>query len=35
LGLYIVKNLVEEALGKIEVTSKEGEGTTFSVYLPI
>jgi PAS domain S-box-containing protein len=35
LGLYIVKRLVEEAKGKIEVDSKEGEGTTFSVYLPI
>ncbi len=35
LGLYIVKNLVEEAKGRIEVSSKEGVGTTFSVYLPI
>jgi PAS domain S-box-containing protein len=35
LGLYIVKNLVEESLGKLEITSKEGSGSTFSVYLPI
>lgn len=34
LGLYIVKKLIEEAKGKIEVSSKEGEGSTFSVYLP-
>lgn len=35
LGLYIVKNLIEEAKGKIEVSSKLEKGTTFSVYLPI
>ena len=35
LGLYIVKNLTEEAHGKFEINSKEGEGSTFSVYLPI
>ena len=35
LGLYIVKSLLNEAHGKLEVTSKEGEGSTFSVYLPI
>ncbi len=35
LGLYIVKKLVEEANGKIEFSSSVGQGTTFSVYLPI
>jgi signal transduction histidine kinase len=35
LGLYIVKNLVNESSGKFEVTSKVGQGTTFSIYLPI
>lgn len=35
LGLYIVKKLAEEANGKVEVSSKEEVGTTFSVYLPI
>jgi K+-sensing histidine kinase KdpD len=34
LGLFIVRRLVESHGGKIEVESKEGEGTTFRVYLP-
>lgn len=33
IGLYIVKKIVENAGGKIEVQSKVGEGTTFSVYF--
>jgi signal transduction histidine kinase len=34
LGLAIVKNLIEAHRGAIEVTSREGEGTTFKVLLP-
>jgi PAS domain S-box-containing protein len=33
VGLYIVKRIVENSGGKIEVTSKEGKGSVFSVYL--
>lgn len=35
LGLYIVKNIVEGHGGKIAVASKEGEGTTFTITLPV
>ncbi|MFQ5753110.1 MAG: PAS domain-containing sensor histidine kinase, partial [bacterium] len=35
LGLAIVKKIVDEHKGRIEVTSKQGEGTAFFVYLPI
>ncbi|MBU1985708.1 MAG: HAMP domain-containing protein, partial [Proteobacteria bacterium] len=35
LGLSIVYAIVKEHGGYIEVTSKLGEGTTFSVYLPV
>jgi signal transduction histidine kinase len=34
IGLYIVKRIVENAGGKIEVESSVSIGTTFSVYLP-
>lgn len=33
VGLYMVKRMVENAGGRIEVESELGEGTTFSVYL--
>jgi two-component system sensor histidine kinase PilS (NtrC family) len=34
LGLATVYRIVQQNEGAIEVTSKEGQGTTFSVYLP-
>ena len=34
LGMSIVQRIVEEMHGSIQVESKVGEGTTFSVYLP-
>lgn len=34
LGLYIVGKLVELMHGRIKVTSKVGEGTTFTIILP-
>ena len=34
LGLFIVKNLVDAHGGRIDVTSRAGEGTTFTVHLP-
>ncbi|CAN5380763.1 hypothetical protein BH23BAC1_BH23BAC1_05070 [soil metagenome] len=33
IGLYIVKSIVENKEGKIEVGSKKGEGTTFNIYF--
>jgi signal transduction histidine kinase len=34
LGLYILKRSVDKLLGKIELNSKEGAGSTFTVRLP-
>lgn len=33
VGLYIVKRIVENSGGKIEVESEVGKGTTFTIYL--
>ncbi|HEX8549120.1 MAG TPA: PAS domain-containing sensor histidine kinase [Cytophagaceae bacterium] len=33
IGLYLVKRIIDNAGGRIEVESKVGEGTTFRVYL--
>ncbi len=35
LGLYISFGIIEKHQGKIEVSSEEGKGTTFTIYLPI
>ncbi|MBN8651795.1 MAG: sensor histidine kinase [Cytophagales bacterium] len=34
LGLYILKRSVDRLKGKIKITSKEGEGSTFTIQLP-
>ncbi len=34
LGLSITHRTIEQHNGKIEVATKEGEGTTFKIYLP-
>jgi signal transduction histidine kinase len=34
LGMAIVKELIEKHDGRIEVTTKEGVGTTFNLYFP-
>ena len=35
LGLYIVRRLVERAGGVLRVESREGQGTRFTVWLPV
>jgi PAS domain S-box-containing protein len=35
VGLYIVKRIVENAGGQVEVESEVGKGATFNVYLPV
>jgi signal transduction histidine kinase len=35
LGLSIVKHIIEAHQGKVTVRSKPGNGTTFTIYLPI
>lgn len=35
LGLVISKEIIEKHFGKIEYNSVEGEGSSFSIYLPV
>lgn len=35
VGMYIVKRIMENASGKIEVESEEGVGTSFKFYFPV
>jgi len=34
VGLYVVKEIVTRHGGRIDVTSIEGQGSTFTVWLP-
>ena len=34
VGLYMVKKMVENAGGRVEVKSRLDKGSTFTVYLP-
>lgn len=34
LGLYIVEDVINKLKGRVELTSKEGEGTTFALEIP-
>ena len=35
VGLYLVKRIVDNAGGKLQVDSQEGKGSTFKIYLPL
>ncbi len=35
LGLFICRELIKQMGGRIEVKSKQGEGSRFTVYLPL
>jgi signal transduction histidine kinase len=35
LGMAIVKKVIDDHKGKIEIDSVMGKGTTISIYLPI
>ena len=34
IGLYLVRQIAEGQGGYVKVSSKTGEGSTFSLYLP-
>ena len=35
LGLAIAKWIIDEHRGSVEVRTREGEGTTFTIWLPV
>jgi len=35
IGLFVVNEIVELHGGRIDVTSTEGKGSTFTVWLPL
>ncbi len=35
LGLAVAYGIIQRHKGRIEVQSKEGKGTTFTIYLPV
>ncbi len=35
IGLYVIQKIIADNNGLVEVESKEGEGTTFTIYLPL
>jgi len=35
LGLAVAYGIIQRHHGRIEVQSKEGKGTTFTIYLPL
>lgn len=35
VGLYMIKRLIENSKGQIKVESRQDEGTTFTIYLPL
>ena len=35
LGLYIVQSIIQQHGGSISLKSKRGQGTLFSIYLPV
>lgn len=35
IGLYLAREILKQESGYIKVSSKEGKGTVFSMYLPV